>query len=170
MPDADAVYYDHGGSYEFAFRPHLAAAAARARGEARSVGALNAHLGPGDRVVTEIGSVEFRSGYMVVTPAPEGSVGLAGGRILAKLKHERYGDAPVYIIYHNLHGVRADYAFMSRADHFCSENSIPLIVVVDPSHRALANIAIARLFAKTHCFRTEPSLEAAIAYVESHRL
>lgn len=57
---------------------------------------------------------------------------------------------------------------MSRCDRFCGENSVPLILVVDPSPQARVNIAIAHLLAKAACFKTEPSLEAALRYIEEY--
>lgn len=119
---------------------------------------------------SEFGPIELRPGYMIVTPLPGQSIGLEEGRFLAKIKRERYGDAPVYLVYHNPNGASADYAFISRADRFCGENAIPLIIVVDPSPRARANIAVAHLLSKAHCFKTIETLEAAFEYVESHRL
>jgi hypothetical protein len=121
-----------------------------------------------ERIEVEDGSVELRRSCIVVVPATGRSIGLEEARLLSKLKRERYGSRSVYLVYHNLNGVVADYAFMSRADRFCGENSIPLILVVDPSPRARMNIAIAHLLAKASSFKVEPSLEAALAYVEEN--
>ena len=120
------------------------------------------------RFESDAGAVELRESCMIVVPASGRSVGLEESRLLSSIKHRSYGDAPIYIVYHNVNGVAADYAFMSRADHFCGENSIPLILVVDPSPRARMNIAIAHLLAKAACFKIEASLEEALAYVEEH--